>query len=388
MWKSTLGILGASLAIGLSGYSFVSGGYFVINPEVRFVTTAGDTIYLEEEFDAKTLLVYSSNFDISKATINSLCDMNSQFLDAYKNLYFFEVDYSNDLDCNNGNVVLQLWEEIYGNTIYKLDVTKGSTIFDKYLDYSDSQLLNVQDQLQYDLDANAIYKNYNNVDITKNFRYYKGKNIYNQAQLQDDLIQLIIDWRKQKYLTPVLGRTFSDAATKLPNSGRPYRDTYTDGIHHGFDIDGWFWDTSIALDTGIVVRIVDNFDDSDYSRIIYGNNLSEEQKLKNLDILRWKQVWIKTLKWDVVFYSHLDSVDSELSEWDLVIKWQKIGMTGVTWVPEEGYDDYHLHFAVMVNPHDILRAWTYDFWEYMAWDWLGKWLSLDELIQLRKDTFE
>lgn len=375
--------------IGLSWYSFVSGWYLVFNPEVRFVTSAGDTVYLEEDTEAKTVLVYSSNFNISQATINSLCDVKSSFLDSYKNLYFFEVDYANDLDCDNGNVVLQLWEEIYGNTIHKLDVTKGSIVFGKYLDYSDSQLQDVLDQLQYDLDTNAIFKNYNNIDIAKNFKYYKGKNHYNNAQLHVDLITLILEGRKEKYVTPVIGRQFWTLATKLPNSGRPYRETYTDGIHHGFDIDGAYRDTVVALDTGIVVRVVNGFDNnSDFSRIVYGNNISDDQKLKNLDILRGNQVWIKTLKWDVAFYSHLDSIGDDIVEGSLVKKWQITAYTWVSWVPEDGYDDYHLHFAVMQNPYNILKAGSYDFGEYMSWDWLGKWMNNTQLIQLTKDTFE
>jgi len=388
MWKSVTGILGVSLLIGLSGYSFVSGWYFVINPDIRFITSASDTIYLEEDAEAKTVLVYSSNFDISKASINSLCEIQSRYLDSYKNLYFFEVDYSNNLNCNNGNVVLQLWEEIYGNTIHALDIKKGNVVLGKYLDYSDSQLQDMQDQLQYELDSNSIFKNYNNIDIVKNFRFYKGKNLFNNARLHMDMITLILDGRQEKYLTPVIGRTFSDAHTKLPNSGRPYRAAYTTGIHKWFDIDGEMWDIAVALDTGIIVRIVDWFDNSDFSRIVYWDNLSSEQKLKNLDILRWNQVWIKTLKWDVIFYSHLDTIDETMKEWTLVKKWQRVWTTWVTWVPEEWYDDYHLHFAVMKNPYDILRAWSYDFWEYMSWEWLGKWLSHDEVIQLRKDTFE
>jgi hypothetical protein len=36
------------------------------------------------------------------------------------------------------------------------------------------------------------------------------------------------------------------------------------------------------------------------------------QELKNLDVLRGKQVWLKTLKGDVVFYSHLAEVDISL----------------------------------------------------------------------------
>jgi hypothetical protein len=149
-------------------------------------------------------------------------------------------------------------------------VTKGNIVFGKYLDYSDDQLQDVQDQLQFELSSNAIFKNYNTINIAKNFKYYKGKTLYNNAQLHDKLITLILEGRKQKYLTPVVGRTFSNAATKLPNSARPYRSAYTDGIHYGFDIDGNFRDSVIALDTGIIVRVVDGFDNaSDFSRIVY-----------------------------------------------------------------------------------------------------------------------
>jgi len=389
MWKAILSTLLVSVFLWLSWYSIVSWGYLVFNPEVRFVTSAWDTIYLEQDVSAKTVLVYSSNFDISQAKINSLCDIRSQYLDSYKNLYFFEVDYSSDLECNNGNVVLQLWEEIYWNTIYKLDVTKGNIVFGKYLDYSDAQLEDVLDEINFELSSYSIFKNYNNIDIFKNFKYYKGKNIYNNALLHRNLITLILEWRKEKYLVPVEGRSFSSAPTKLPNSGRPYRSSYTDGIHYGFDIDGSLWDKAIALDTWLIMRVVDGFDNnSDFSRIVYGDNLSREQELKNLDILRGNQVWVKTLKWDVVFYSHLDSIHSDIVEWALVKKWQEIWWTGVSWVPEVWYDDYHLHFAVMKNPYNILKAGNYDFWEYMFWDYLGKWMNNHEILQLIDDTFE
>lgn len=389
MWKSILTLLILSIFVWLSWYSFVSGGYLVFNPEVRFVASAWDTIYLEEDIDAKTVLVYRANFDISTARINSLCNIESRYLDSSKNLYFFEVDYSSDLDCNNWNVVLQLWEEIYANTIHKLDIMKGNIIFGKYLDYSDTELEWIQDELQYQLTSNAIFKNYNNSNIAKNFRYYKGKKEYNNAQLHNNLIDLILDGRKQKYLTPVLGRTFSTRATKLPNSARPYRSAYTDGIHYGFDIDGELRDTVIALDTWLVVRVVDGFDNqSDFSRIVYWDNLSRNQQLKNLDILRGNQVWIKTLKWEVVFYSHLDSINEEITEGSLVTKWQKIGLTWVSWVPEDGYDDFHLHFEIYKNPYNILKAGSYDFWEYMQWEYLWKGMNNLELIELIENTFE
>jgi len=33
----------------------------------------------------------------------------------------------------------------------------------------------------------------------------------------------------------------------------------------------------------------------------------------------------------------------------------------------------------MKNPYDFLKAGTYDFGDYMAWDWLWKWKSYNEL---------
>jgi len=42
----------------------------------------------------------------------------------------------------------------------------------------------------------------------------------------------------------------------------------------------------VALDDGVIVRIVDDFMDSDFSRVVYGAGMSDNQKLKNLDILR------------------------------------------------------------------------------------------------------
>lgn len=60
--------------------------------------------------------------------------------------------------------------------------------------------------------------------------------------------------------------------------------------------------------------MVRGFEWSDFSNIVYGDNLSEEQELKNLDILRGNQVWIKTMKGDVAFYSHLSSIPENITE--------------------------------------------------------------------------
>jgi len=69
-----------------------------------------------------------------------------------------------------------------------------------------------------------------------------------------------------------------------------------------------------AIDDGIIIRIKRNFKYEDLSKIVKGNKISDTQKLRNLDLLRGNQVWLKTTKGDVMFYSHLKKVESELKE--------------------------------------------------------------------------
>lgn len=136
------------------------------------------------------------------------------------------------------------------------------------------------------------------------------------------------------------------------------------------------------------MRIVDSFTDADFNRIVYGENLSEMQELKNLDILRGKQVWLKTMKGDVVFYSHLDSIAANLQEGQIVSRGDLLGQTGVSGVPEEGYNDYHLHFSIMENPYNDEKAGSYNFGDYMMWDWLTKGMTHSQTVEAGKQIFE
>ncbi len=388
MLKNILIILSLLLVCGVFWFGFVFWWNLVFNPEIRFRMAVSDEVYLNSESLQDTVLVYQSNVDLKNATISSLCDIKSDFLLSEKNLYFFSVDYSGDTNCKNGNVVLTLWEESYANTIHKLNLIHDISLYNEFIDYATPKLKEYQASLRKDIDSLSIFKDYKRNNIVKYFKFYIWQKAYQNMSYKSSIISDILTQREKKYLNPVVGRSFSDTPSKIPNSGRPYRAAYTDGIHHGWDIDGNIWDELIALDNAIVVRVVDGFQDSDFSRIVYWDSLGEEQKLKNLDILRGNQVWLKTMKGEVVFYSHLDFVEGDITEWSVVKRGQKVWKVWVSGVPEKGYDDYHLHFAVMKNPYNILRAGSYDFWDYMAWDWLWKWKTYNELIELRKDTFE
>ena len=144
----------------------------------------------------------------------------------------------------------------------------------------------------------------------------------------------------------------------------------------------------MALDDAVVVRIVPTFEDADFARVVYGENLSDEQKTKNLDILRGKQVWIKTMKGEVVIYAHLDALSPEITEGSMVQKWQKLWTVGASGVPEEGYDDYHLHFEILKNPYSAENAGSYDFGDYMFWEWQTKGMNYENTLKMTHELFE
>ena len=60
----------------------------------------------------------------------------------------------------------------------------------------------------------------------------------------------------------------------------------------------------------------------------------------------------------------------------------------MTGVPEKDYDDYHLHFALQVNPYDHQKAGTYNFDDYMTWDWKFRGETFEYILQNQGEIFE
>ncbi len=350
--------------------------------------SSGKALYLDVPHLANEILVYDANTNISAAKISSSCPITSKFLTSSKTLYFFEVDFSQAGECKNGNIVLELAGEKIASSLFTLNIKSSITELLNYWDYSSEALRTLSTNLEKTQKKYAIYKNYKRQDIVKYYAYLQGQRRYFEAQQQYSVIQSILVGREKKYLSPVIERNISETFTKIPNSPRPYRADYTDGIHHGWDIGAPIGTDIVALDDGVIVRVVALFSPSDFSRIVYGNSLSDEQKLKNLDILRGRQIWLKTMKGDVVFYSHLDTVLGNIHEGMKVTRGEKMGTVGISWVPEEGYEDSHLHFEIAKNPYIFETAGTYDFGDYMAWPWATKGMNEAQTVQAQKDIFE
>ena len=144
----------------------------------------------------------------------------------------------------------------------------------------------------------------------------------------------------------------------------------------------------VSVDDWIIVRVISNFKFSDLNNIKFWDSLSYEDKLKNLDYLRWNQIWLKTMKWDIVVYSHLNTIETDIVEWTVVKEWELFWTIWITWVPDKDYKDYHLHMEIYKNPYNDDLAWSYSILDYMKWDWYFKWESTDFVLKNQSTLFK
>ena len=377
----------AILLVGSIGwYSFVSSWFLSYDSEIKLVSQTSPSVFLDSDKLNNVVVVFKSNQNLKNHILQSSCDTETEFLDSHKSLYFFKVTYL-DPSCSNPNLTLKKDENIIVHTLFQINLVNKSTLFNFLVDYPNSHLEEVNKLYARDIQKNTIYANYSWDSMWKYFSYLKWQRKLYEAEYKKELVDYILQWRWEKYLIPVPGYHISDHAGRLPNAPRWYRAWYTDGIHHWWDIYAPLWADTVALDDGMIVRIVRGFEYEDLWKINRGPDLTKRDKLINLDILRWNQVWLKTRKWDVVFYSHLRDVSDDIQEGDMVTSGTYLGSVWVSWVPEVWYDDYHLHFAVQTNPYNLSKVWSYTFDDYMEWDWLYRWETSDHIIDHKHEVF-
>lgn len=387
MWKNIF--FWILLLIGsIWGYGWVFWSSFVFGVDIEYMGTLSEDVYLDDTNLSKTVVVYKANVNLSDYSVLSTCAMSSRFIDRYKGIYFFELNFQNVTDCRDTDISLYNEGVSVWSDTTKIRLISYSDILQKYLDYPDQELEFLSGGLSIDMNKNEIYNNYRGKDRITHYRYMLGQRKYQSAVYIKNIIDSILEARTIPYISPVPNDSISAHLSRIPNAARNYRAAYTDGIHHGWDISAALWAPTVALDDGIIVRVVADFDRRKFDDIRYGSDLSEEDKLKNLDILRGKQVWLKTMKGEVIFYSHLDDIAKGIAEGVYVTKNTELWTIGSTGVPGEDYKDYHLHFAIMENPYKIVNAGNYSFLDYMAWDWKLRGLSASEVIEKQKDIFE
>ena len=331
-----------------------------------------------------TIIAFSSNSDISNYTFTSSCDTQSSFLEQFKNIYFFKLEIL-DSSCSNKNFFLNDWEKILINHWFNLNLIRDFDIYNTFSDYRTNTLLNGKKRLENNIKNLELYSNsiinIRHLDILQRHRKYH-ENLHTQ-----NILNHIISWRNSKYKIPVIWHPLPTLRHKLPNSPRPYRATYTYWVHEWWDIDTEFWEEVVAIDDWIIIRTVEGFLFSDLQKIKRWDNLTHRDKLENLDILRWNQVWLKTMKWDIIFYWHLDKVYDNIKVWDIITRWTPLWTVWISWVPDKNYTDYHLHFELRQNPYIRWKEWKNDFYDYMNWSWYFEWQPIKNIVNNQYSIF-
>lgn len=284
-------------------------------------------------------------------------------------------------DCPQEKIKITLTSTF--STIEKdFNLIKPFDLYNKFLDYSDKDLQDILQKTKKYIEET----DYNQIsDSEKKVKTYRN---LEEAKYFIKIFEEILKNRKNKYAIPVVWVSLPKRETKLPNSFRPYRQWYTQWIHQGWDFDAKKLTKVVSLDDAIVIRVVDSFKTSDFAKLKRNKNLTYNDKLLNLDILRWNQVWIKTSKWEVAFYSHLDSINKNIKVWKILKKWEEIGKVWATWVPEEGYSDFHLHIEIYKNPYNLEKAWKYSYLEIMSWPWLFKGQKFNYILENQTKIFD
>lgn len=345
-----------------------------------------DHIYLDEPNLSYDYVVFKWILKPNIENISLSCSWDIEHIDSINFNHIFKVNFWDN--CDDIEILEAKWYE--WKIKFRLEETWS--LYDKYTDYPTSYLKDIRLSLKdfiwknKDLEKQSIYWYKNNLDYIKDI---KLRNSFYFSKYLLSIIDSIISWRNQKYSSPVPWKHIVNERNKIPNAGRPYRASYTDWIHHWWDIYWEMWEPVVALDDWVIIRIVDNFKFSDIKKwLVKKWNLTEDRKFLNLDTLRWKQVWLKTLKWDVVFYSHLDEIPSDIYVNKVVNRWEKLWTMWVSWVPELWYKDIHLHFTIHQNPYNKQKAWKHSFLDIMKWRWYFQWESLSSTIKHQHSIFK
>jgi len=368
-------------------YYTIVNSWFYKDTRVNFVWVSWKNIYLNSDKLNNSIIIFKSKDDISKYKIHSSCLVKTQYLFSKNELTFFSLNVL-DKNCVNENFYLiDEKKYIITNTHFKLNLITDFDLYNKLTDYSDKLLANANQKYLSEKNKFKLFASLDN--SSPNFDFIKKSRYYDEVDYLNTKIENIIIQRQNKYKIPINGYNLPDGKnlSKLPNSSRPYRANYTNAIHEWWDIDAPAWTEVIAIDDGIIIKIVWDFKFSDLLKLKKEGDLTLEDKIKNLDILRWNQIWLKTMKWDVIFYGHLDKVYDNIKIWDIVYKWQPLWQVWVSWVPDKNYTDYHLHFELRKNPYITSNAWNNSEFDYMNWDWYFKWKSFKYILENQYSIF-
>lgn len=364
--------------------------YEEINDASKIITSLNANIINWEGNLNSTFFIIQAWKKITKPFLYSSCQINQKIISESKttkwNIFIIKAVFNQE-KCSDNKIYLKSWEIIYTNTLYEINLVNYSDLLNNFLNFKSEKLkekIEINNKLIHSLDNEIfVLKKENNLES----KLKTINKIYsmNYKEFENNILKQIVNERSNlKYITPVAGKSLPTSKTLIPNASRWYRKDTTDWVHHGYDILAPRWTPVQALWNGVIVRIVRDFSWWNFDKIKKWF-ISFEDKLQNLDIYRWNQVWLKTMDWNIVFYSHLNYIPEYLNEWQFVKAKTFLWKIDKTWVPDKEYKDYHLHFEIQINP----LSWGSNLsnLDIMKWDWFWEYKNKSWILLEQKKMF-
>ena len=371
----------------ISSISLVFWNFIVLGEDISFSAITSKNIFLDSVSLNRTIVAYKSPSYIGNFSFQSACPISTRYLGEKDTLSYFEIIFT-DSKCKNTSIYLKNDAKVFLNTEVNVNLVSDVDLYKVLLDYDSSTLGKAMESYDATAGKLSMFKDYDvKSKLLESFVFSSNKRQYDEDVYKRDFLKSILERREYKYIVPVAGHELPTANSKVPNAPRPYRKDVTDGIHHSWDIEAPQGVNVIALDDGIILRIVDTWTWNTLSNI-RKDTPNDVDKAHNLDIYRGNQVWLKTMKGEVVMYAHLDKIMDGLKEWQYVNRSIPLGTIWVTGVPKADYGDSHLDFSVWVNPYDSQKAGKYGIEDYMNWPWLLKNKPYEYVIEHQYDYFE
>ncbi|EKE29466.1 MAG: Peptidase M23 [uncultured bacterium (gcode 4)] len=355
----------------------------------RIISNLNPNIVTDDSKLDSTMLIVKTKEEYKAPEIYSKC-LTWQKLalsEKIKDNYIYIISFKYLWSCSDNTVYLKNWDEIYTDTAMFLNLSDYAKNFTDFSDLSDKNIeeriaktdiawMKLDEEIPSLLEKRDLASKMNLIGALYEKKWAEYENIF--------LSNMLSTRKSLKYISPVAGKVIPIKRNIIPNAGRPYREKYTDWIHHGWDVFASHWTPVRALADGVIVRISNDFNWSKFDNIKW-KNLTDEDKARNLDIYRWNQVWLKTADWNVIIYSHLENIPSKLKQWQYVKEWEFFWQVWRSWVPDKEYKDFHLHFEVQVNPY--LKKDNSPI-EIMMWKYYGKWMKYDSIVKGELDLFK
>jgi hypothetical protein len=239
----------------------------VFDAKISKIEKISNNIFIDSPNLRNNLIVYTSSTDLSWYGLRTWCKIDYKYITNKLDKYYFQVKY--DKSCLNPILFLENknnWS-ILSSSKVRLNIFPKSKVFELFSDLDTNWLLKIKEKLENQIKEKEKLKLYGFVKI-------KNKRLIQENKYKLDIINEILFLRKQKYLTPVSWVKLPLNYSKIPNSPRPYRASYTDWIHHWWDFDTEFRHDVRAIDSGVIVRVISDFKFSDLNKIKRSKNLS------------------------------------------------------------------------------------------------------------------